>query len=361
MSDTLLNKLVHRINTTGPISVAEFMAESLIHKIHGYYTHGDPFGTKGDFTTAPEISQIFGELLGLWMVTVLNGYKTNYPICLVELGPGRGTLMSDMLRTMSKFIDVDTMLEIHLVETNKDLRTLQSKVLEKNNTTWHEDLSSLPNKPWFLIANEFLDALPIHQIVKFDGKWVERLISQAKQSHNLTWTIGRMPSQLGLLVPEDVNALAGDNALLELSPAVLGILKSIAENITAYGGAALIIDYGYTQPTFTSSLQAIRKHQFVDPLEQPGDADISSHIDFSLIKRESNFYDLNFYGPVTQREFLTRMGINERALALQKNKGLEASKNIQTAVNRLITADDMGNLFKVIALTSHNIIRPPGF
>ena len=251
--------------------------------------------------------------------------------------------------------------EIHLVETNQDLRTLQSHALQQNNITWHKDLSSLPNKPWFVIANEFLDALPIHQIVKSEGKWAERLITQANESSNLTWTIGRLPSQLGLLVPEDVNALADDNALIELSPAVLGILKSIAENITAYGGAALIIDYGYTQPTFGSSLQAIKQHQFVDPLEQPGDADISSHIDFSLIKRESNFYDLNFYGPITQREFLTKMGINERAVTLKKNKSWEESKNIETAVDRLITADDMGNLFKVIALTSNTIIRPPGF
>ncbi|MED5226899.1 MAG: SAM-dependent methyltransferase [Pseudomonadota bacterium] len=188
MTSALSDLLINRIKKTGPISVAEFMVEALHHKNIGYYTNSDPFGVAGDFTTAPEISQIFGELIGLWVLNAYRNQAKDDPLCLVELGPGRGTLMSDMVRAISNFANLEKMVELHLVETNPILRKVQDELLANLKPTWHNDLSTLPDQPWFLIANEFLDTLPVHQLIKNKNRWNERLIDYNSADKCFTWT-----------------------------------------------------------------------------------------------------------------------------------------------------------------------------
>jgi len=361
MTSALADLLINRIKKTGPISVAEFMVEALHHRSIGYYTNADPLGANGDFTTAPEISQIFGELIGLWVFNAYRHKQKDDPLCLVELGPGRGTLMSDMVRAMSNFANLEKIVEVHLVETNPFLRQVQYQLLADLKPTWHNDLSTLPNQPWFLVANEFLDTLPVHQLIKDKNRWNERLIDYNSADESFIWTSHKSPSRLSLLIPEDVSAKATNDALIEFSPATLGVFKTIADNITLKGGAALLIDYGYVEPIFKPSIQAVRAHKIVDPLSNPGTTDLSCHVDFQSITNEAQFYEIGFHGPITQGEFLTNMGIKERAESLKRGSTIQQRKDIDTAVKRLTDQKEMGQLFKIIGLTDKDFPMPPGF
>ena len=361
MTSALSDLLINRIKKTGPISVAEFMVEALHHKNIGYYTNSDPFGVAGDFTTAPEISQIFGELIGLWVLNAYRNQAKDDPLCLVELGPGRGTLMSDMVRAISNFANLEKMVELHLVETNPILRKVQDQLLVNLKPTWHNDLSTLPDQPWFLIANEFLATLPVHQLIKNKNRWNERLIDYNSADKCFTWTSTQSPSQLSLLIPEEISAKATKDALIEFSPATLGVIKIIADNIARKGGAALLIDYGYVEPIFKPSIQAVRAHKIIDPLSNPGISDLSCHVDFQSITNEAQYHEIDFHGPITQGEFLTNMGINERAESLKRGSTIQQSKDIDTAVKRLTDRKEMGQLFKIIGLTAKDSPLPPGF
>ena len=361
MTETLQNLLISRIQKTGPISLTEFMAEALHNKNFGYYTTRDPLGSLGDFTTAPEISQIFGELIGLWILHAHQQQELDGPLCLVELGPGRGTLMSDILRVLLKFENIEQLLEVHLVETNPILRQMQQKLLGNLKVLWHDDLSTLPDQPWFLVANEFLDTLPVIQLIKNGDRWTERLIDYDPAGGHFFWTSSGSTSRLSLLISDQVSSKAPDNALLEFSPATLGIFKTIAENTSKKGGAALLIDYGYLKPSFKSSIQAVHDHKMVDPLSNPGTNDISCHVDFQSILHESQFFEVNFHGPIPQGEFLISMGINERAERLKHGSSIQQINDINIAVKRLTATGEMGKLFKVIGLTPKDSPTPPGF
>lgn len=316
MTETLQNLLISRIQKTGQISLTEFVAEALHNKNFGYYATRDPLGSLGDFTTAPEISQISGELIGLWILNAHQQEEIDGPLCLVELGPGRGTLMSDILRVLLKFENIEKLLEVHLVETAPILRKMQQKLLGNLKVLWHDDLSILLDRLWFLVANEFLDTLAVIQLIKNGDRWTERLIDYDPARGIFFWISSGSTLRLSLLISNQVSSKASDNALLEFSPATLGIFKTIADNTAKNGGAALLIDYGYIKPSFKSSIQTVNDHKMVDPLSNPGANDISCHVDFQSIPHESQFFELDFYGPIHQ-EFLISMETNERAERLK--------------------------------------------
>ena len=269
--------------------------------------------------------------------------------------------MSDILRVLLKFENIEKLLEVHLVETNPILRKMQQQLLGGVKILWHDDLSTLPDRPWFLVANEFLDTLPVNQLIKNGDRWTERLIDYDPAGQHFFWTSSGSTSRLSLLISDQVSSKAPDNALLEFSPATLGIFKTIADNTSKKGGAALLIDYGYLKPNFKSSIQAVHGHKMVDPLSNPGTNDISCHVDFQSILHESQFFELNFHGPIPQGEFLISMGINERAERLKHGSSIQQINDIDIAVKRLTAREEMGELFKVIGLTPKDSPTPPGF
>jgi NADH dehydrogenase [ubiquinone] 1 alpha subcomplex assembly factor 7 len=366
MPDPLLSLLIRRINRTGPMTAAEYMAEALHHRGQGYYAAGDPLGTAGDFVTAPEISQMFGELLGSWMVA--NGLGAgelgtgaSEPPCLVELGPGRGTLMADMIRVINTVAPVQDILQVHLVESNPSLRAAQALALPTIEVVWHDDLSTLPDRPWFLIANEFFDALPIHQLIWSEGAWRESLVVTDPAGTGLAWGMDRAPSPLAMLLPSETRETAREGAIAELCPAATAMMTAIAGHIVTHGGAALLIDYGGERDAAGRSLQAVRDHQPADPLRDPGRADLSSHVDFSEMRRAARTGGAEFHGPVDQGNFLTALGINQRATGLRRNATTAQRRDIENAVHRLIDPKEMGTLFKVAAIMRPEAPTPAGF
>ena len=356
-----LERILERIAQFGPLTVAEYMAEVLHHRSGGYYAAGDPLGQFGDFVTAPEVSQMFGELIALWIFStwVANGQRQ--PLTLVELGPGRGTMMSDMMRTLQS-VNVDlNALEIHLVETNLDLRAAQKRALDGLSPIWHDDLSTLPNQPWHLVANEFLDTLPVHQIIWSRGAWRELLVTESKTDNGLAWGVEKTPSPLAILIPNHAIGQLVEGLVFEVSPAVNSLVTAIASQVTVQGGAALFIDYGEESQGRGSSLQAIRGHNMVNPLVDPGFADLSCHVDFSLVSETARRSGVTVHGPVSQRQFLLELGIEHRANALVANASEDQKVKCGQALHRLIGKDEMGTLFKFLALTPLGAVVPAGF
>ncbi len=347
---TALEAHLHRlIAAEGPIPLSRYMAEALQHPTHGYYRRGDPLGLHGDFTTAPEISQIFGELLGLWLADRWEAMGRPRPVGLVELGPGRGSLMADALRAMAVVPGLREALEVHLVESNESLRARQA---EKIRARWHEDFAGVPEGPLLLVANEFFDALPIRQYERRNGRWVERLVGLAEG--RLVITHGPAGEDVSLIPPELANAEEG--AIVEVCPAGLRLMADIARRIAAHGGAALIVDYGYRTSAPGDSLQAVRRHQPVDIFHRPGDCDLTAHVDFAALAAAARAAGAATAGPVGQGAFLEALGIRVRAAMLARRAGARQRKDIHAAVRRLIAPDMMGELFKVLAV----VARPGG-
>jgi NADH dehydrogenase [ubiquinone] 1 alpha subcomplex assembly factor 7 len=361
MPESLLPAMLRRIQRTGPMTVAEYMAEALHDRAGGYYASGDPFGSTGDFVTAPEVSQMFGELLGLWMISTWIGAGAPERVCLVELGPGRGTLMADMLRAIGGVVDPGEVFQVHLVETNPSLRAIQAERLSPLEPVWHDDISSLPEMPWFLVANEFFDALPIRQLRWTDGAWKECLVVTDEAGTGLSWGVERSESPLAGLLPAEIRGEAAEGAMAELTLPASAITSTIARHIVDHGGAALLIDYGSERGTLGASLQAVRDHRRVNPLIDPGLADLSSHVDFSQLRAASEIGGVTFAGPVDQGRFLFELGIEERASALKQGASLGQCRDIDSAMRRLIGPTEMGTLFKVAALLPPGSPDPAGF
>lgn len=361
MPETLLDLLTRRIERTGALTVAEFMAEALHHRGQGYYAGGDPLGATGDFVTAPEISQIFGELLGLWMATIILARGDPDPPCLVELGPGRGTLMADMIRALKTAIPGRDGIQVHLVESNPSLRAAQARVLRGMQPTWHDDLSTLPGQPWYLVANEFFDALPIHQLIWTDGAWRESLVVTDRAGTGLAWGVDRARSSRAALLPDEIRDNPGDGAIAEICPAARAMVAAIAAHVATRGGAALLIDYGGERLATGNSLQAVRDHEPVDVLRDPGLADLSSHVDFSALRHSARAGGAEFHGPVEQGRFLETLGINQRSARLQRSANEMQRQDIENAVHRLIDPEEMGTLFKVAAIVESRASVPVGF
>ncbi len=336
MSAPLLETFTRLITNTGPISIAHYMAESNAH----YYNSRDPLGAAGDFITAPEISQMFGELIGLWLADIWIRAGRTTPIHYVELGPGRGTLARDALGAAKRYGLVPT---VHFVETSTALKALQLELHPQ--ARWHADLSTLPtDAPLLIVANEFLDALSIRQMVCTAEGWRERMVGL--EQDRLVAIAGT--HLMDNAVPPALRQ-ADEGAILETSPASAAILYEVAGRLAGQGGAALFIDYGYAQPRYGSSLQAVRNHRKVDVFAAPGEADLTAHVDFSVLAAIAQSRDVRWLGTVEQGDWLRSLGIEARADALAAFAPAHAPE-IFAARDRLIDGQQMGALFKVMGL-----------
>ena len=342
---TLTDVIKAQIASDGPISIADYMATCLMHPTLGYYSTRDPFGAAGDFTTAPEISQMFGELIGLALAQAWMDQGAPVNAILVELGPGRGTLMADILRA-TKSVPGFTPA-VHFVETSKTMRKLQAKAVP--DVTFHDDTSTLPDAPIFLVANEFCDALPIRQFVRAGDAWRERVIGS-----DLTLGLAD-PAPFGLLEHRLADTKDGD--LVELCPALPAIIDSIDRRIATHGGAALMIDYG-DWDSLGDTLQALQNHKAVDPFATPGQADLTAHVDFAAIA--AHVTRSTFSRVTPQGIFLERLGITPRAQALAKALTGNALDSHIVAHRRLTHPAEMGDLFKVIGIIPKDAPMLPG-
>lgn len=355
MSAELRALIRRQIAATGPISIADYMTLCLAHPEHGYYRRRDPLGISGDFTTAPEVSQMFGELLGAWCVIAWKAIGSPAPFALVELGPGRGTLMRDALRATSRAADFHAALSVHLVETSPALRAKQKEALGAYAVTWHDTIDTLPNVPLITLANEFFDALPLRQFVREARGWAERCVALAQDGETLCFGLSPRGGLAAALLPND--AAAGDVA--ELNLAAVSIAGALGKRIVRDDGVLLAIDYGYAEG-HGDTLQAVKSHQPIDPLEAPGDSDLTAHVDFAALARAVRQAGAEAHGPVEQGAFLHTLGIEARAAALAAANPGER-ETLAAAVRRLTDEAEMGRLFKVLAVTRNAAAPPAGF
>ncbi|MEH6630084.1 MAG: SAM-dependent methyltransferase [Halopseudomonas aestusnigri] len=357
---SVFTQLAKRIKLEGAITIADFMADVLTAPKHGYYMSGEPFGAAGDFITAPEVSQMFGELIGVWCADTWYNMGGPTELNLVELGPGRGTLMADILRAAGMVPGFLQTLQVHLVEVSPNLKKKQKQALAGFNITWHQDLTSLPEGPTLFIANEFFDALPIKQFERSPDGWCERLITLNEDGKELIFTLSPPSKAIESLIPKNLCS-AAEGAVVELSPIASTITDMISRHILDHGGAALFIDYGRDIPTATPSLQAIKSHKKHPVLKEPGTADISALVDFPTLVTTALNTGIAAHGPITQRDFLHSLGIEQRAEMLRKTGTDEQVVDITSAEHRLTDPNEMGTLFKVLALTHPDHPTPAAF
>jgi len=344
------------IASDGPIPVDRFMALALGHPRHGYYMNRDPFGAAGDFITAPEISQVFGELIGVWAASAWDALGRPASVRLIELGPGRGTLMADLLRSANALPTFHAAISVHLVEMSAALASRQRQTLAGavRPVSWHRDLSDIPEGPAILIANEFLDALPVRQFVMTERGWRERVIGASEGA----LAFGLAPDPVpAAVVPEGLRA-ALPGAVCEIRPACASLAGQLAARTGPLAG--LFIDYGYTETAHGETLQAVKAHKFVDPLAEPGEADITAHVDFAALARDLRAMGLSTRSPVSQREFLFSLGIRERAEALARQNPASFER-LRSGVERLIdpAPTGMGALFKAMVVTTSGLSMGP--
>ncbi|PWJ75783.1 SAM-dependent MidA family methyltransferase [Pseudaminobacter salicylatoxidans] len=354
----LKQRIADLVLASGPLSVADYMALCLFDPKQGYYTTREPFGTEGDFTTAPEISQMFGELVAIWLRTAWDAAGRTSPFVLAEIGPGRGTLMKDMLRTLSKLDPAfAAQASVAMVETSPRLTDIQKRTLgdAAARASWHHSVDALPHLPLFIVGNELFDAIPIRQFVRAGGAWRERAID-LDDAGNLRFVAGAGSVDPALL-PTDA-ATAPEGAVVEVAPARSALMETIAARISSSGGAGLFIDYGYLEPGVGDTLQALRKHRYEDVLESPGEADLTSHVDFHALAMAARVHGLAPHF-ATQGDFLLGMGLLERAGSLGAPLDAAGREKIHSEVERLAGPDAMGNLFKVLAVARPEIQLPP--
>lgn len=348
--------LARRIAAEGPLPVAAVMAEALAHEVHGYYQVREPFGAAGDFITAPEISQMFGELLGLWLGAVWQSMGSPARVILGELGPGRGTLMADARRALARVPGFPLDAPVHLVETSARLRALQIETV-KAPVIHHDGIESLPaDAPLLLLANEFFDALPIRQAVFGNGAFHERMVGLDRDDQ-LIFGLAPEPLAPQLLPPHEAPA---DGAVLEWSPASIAIAAELGRRLAAQGGALLAIDYGAAHRGFADTLQAVARHRYAEILPTLGEADLTAHVNFAHLAAAATAQGARAFGPVTQGELLRGLGIDLRA---QRLAGVQpaAREQIYAAHHRLTAPDQMGSLFKALALCGAALPPPPVF
>jgi len=341
------DRFARLIAATGPITLAQFMAESNAR----YYDSRDPLGSAGDFITAPEISQMFGELLGLWLADIWDRAGRPDNVHYVELGPGRGTLARDALSAARRF---GLTPKVHFVEGSSALAAIQRELIP--DATWHSDLANVPDDaPLLIVANEFLDALPIRQLVRGPSGWRERMVGL--DGDTLVPLVGERPMD-AVIPPEFADAAPG--TILEACPAAAAITGEISRRLTAQGGAALIIDYGRAEMTTGSTLQALRAHQHVDPFAYPGEADLTAHVDFSVLPAIAQSHGARWLGTTEQGAFLNALGLTARTEALSRAAPDQAAA-IHAAAHRLAAPEAMGALFKVMGLAAPNWPEGAGF
>ncbi len=335
------------IRNTGPISLTQFMGESNAR----YYDSKDPLGRAGDFVTAPEISQMFGELIGLWLADMWIKAGREENVAYVELGPGRGTLAKDALRAAAKY---GFEPEVHLVETSHALREVQGKALPQ--ARFHHDLTTVPmDIPLLIVGNEFLDALPVRQLVRTENGWRERRVGLEGEA--FVFVAGGQPMD-SVVPPDWKDAVPG--TILETCPAAAAIIYEVAGRLAEQGGAALFFDYGHAKLQAGSTFQAVKAHQKVDPLAAPGTADLTALVDFETLARVAQSREVRHIGTTTQGAWLRALGIEARAKALM-DKAPHYAAEIHEAMLRLIAPDQMGELFKVMGLAGPGWREGAGF
>jgi len=349
-----------RIASAGPMPVDEYMALCLFDPAYGYYITHDPFGARGDFITAPEISQMFGELLGLWVAAVWKQMGAPENVRVIELGPGRGTMMKDALRAVKVVPEFRAAVVAHLVEVSPLLQTQQEKVLESEGVPvfWHTALADVPKGPAIILANEFFDALPVNQAVRTERGWHERRI-QVDSNGELAFTVAPEPIPFfqTLLPPALQTPRVGAIFEWRADSAAIDLGRCIADN----RGAALVIDYGHTETGLGETLQAVGQHAYADPLTFPGSLDLTAHVDFQALARAVEATGARGFGPIEQSQFLRRLGIEQRAATLKA--GTARAGEIDRALARLIGQNRtaMGELFKAVAFAHPSVGLPPGF
>ena len=326
------------IRTTGPISLSQFMGESNAR----YYAGKDPIGTRGDFITAPEISQMFGELIGLWLADMWMRAGRRDPVYYVELGPGRGTLAKDALRSAKRY---GLNMQPHFIEGSPALREIQRAAVP--GVIHHDDFSTVPaNGPLLVVGNEFFDALPVRQLVRAAEGWRERMV--ALEGDAFVFAAGSQP--MDAAVPDGWRQ-AVQGAIIETCPGASAVMADIAARLKRQGGAGLFIDYGHADMRGGSTLQAVRNHQKVDPFSSPGEADLTAHVDFATLAQVAQASGARWLGTVTQGEWLKRLGIDMRTEALTR-QAPHYKTALQQARHRLTADDQMGLLFKVMGLAA---------
>ncbi|WP_295809691.1 class I SAM-dependent methyltransferase [uncultured Nitratireductor sp.] len=354
----LEDRIRAQIETAGPISVADYMALCLFDPEQGYYTTREPFGAAGDFTTAPEITQMFGELCAVWLYTAWKASGTPQAPVVAEIGPGRGTLMKDMLRTWAKIDPAfSRRMRLCMIEASPRLSEVQRKTLAMSapEPIWIADIDALPAGPLFIIGNELFDAVPVRQYVKTDSGWRERAVG-LDSNQRLSFMAGAGAPDETLLPPGAKSAPEG--AIVELAPARNALMTRMAERIRAQGGAGLFIDYGYAKPGLGDTLQALRGHAYRDVLKEPGKADLTAHVDFSALAQAARDEGLAAE-LMNQGDFLLKLGILERAGRLGADKNATEQQAIREAVERLAGPDRMGTLFKALAVMQSTVAVPP--
>jgi NADH dehydrogenase [ubiquinone] 1 alpha subcomplex assembly factor 7 len=357
--NALKQEIAATIAHEGPMTLERYMGLCLGHPRYGYYMTRDPFGSAGDFVTAPEISQMFGELIGVWASEAWRMSGEPPSARLIELGPGRGTLMSDVLRVSRispAFLDA---VSVHLVETSPMLRQVQQRTLAdaQKPIDWAADLLETPPGPAVILANEFFDALPVRHFVKTIAGWRERLVGLDAS--------GELVFGLSDYIEPSLQAAAREGSIIEVNMIAQRLMGEIAARLAREGGALLVIDYGYLETSLGDSLQAVSRHSYVDPLAEPGAADLTAHVDFAALARAARAQGAKVMGPVTQAHFLLQLGIERRAGSLMKKASPEQSRAIVDAFDRLTGTQDprrhMGALFKVMAVTHPDMPDMPGF
>lgn len=365
---TALNDhLIKLIKLHGPITVSNYMTEALTNPKYGYYVNQNPFGQKGDFITAPEVSQMFGELIGLWFADLWIKMEAPDKVHLIELGPGKGTLMADILRVLEVLPEFLERIDIHLVEASPQLSEIQREKFKTfdGNKSWHEtvksalETSEVEDEVTFIIANEFFDALPIRQFQKGELGWHERMVAVNENGDGLSNVLSPFPVQ-DVKLPSDLID-AELHSIIEVSPMAEYITAQIAKHFKRHQGAALFIDYGYTEYKTGDTLQAVEKHAYTDVFKRPGHADLSAHVNFRKLIDIIEHIGIRSTGPIYQGKFLTNMGIEERVKSLCENATLEQKKDILAGLNRLMAPDEMGTLFKVSGLVTRSDIDVAGF
>jgi NADH dehydrogenase [ubiquinone] 1 alpha subcomplex assembly factor 7 len=366
---SLKQRIIKHITETGPMNIAAYMGWCLLDPTQGYYPTRDPLGVDGDFITAPEISQMFGELLGLWLLQSWRSMGSPERVQIVEYGPGRGVMMADMMRTARLEAGFFKAIQVVLIETSSALEAKQAEQLANCGVPvqWATNLSEVEPGPTLVIGNEFLDCLPIRQFImkdRFKGPagWHERMIDVHPDNlGKLIYTV----AEAGIskidqdLLPSDIPE-AKDGDLIEVSPGLAQIADTLGHRFAAHPGAALFIDYGPEETEFGDSFQALHKHKKVFPLDAPGEADQTARVDFAALAEEADRAGLKTYGPSPQGPFLSRLGIEVRAVALSKSVP-DAKEKIARQLHRLTNSDEMGTLFKAIAIQSPALPAPLGF
>lgn len=339
--------IADRIDREGPIPLGDYMAIANAY----YYASKDPLGEEGDFITAPEISQMFGEIIGIWLADLWLRKGSPDHCHYVELGPGRGTLAHDALRSMAKF---GCRPPVHFVETSPVLKARQAQL--HPNAIWHDDIASLPETgPLLIVANEFFDALPVEQFVATSGGWRRQMVERARSKFVAVPSVKTVQDQIS-----GTTSGFPDGTILERSPVSVEWVGQLANRLAIQGGTLLIIDYGYDRPGTGSTLQAVKDHMPISPFDCPGTSDLTAHVDFHTLANIARTRLLAVHGPAEQGQWLKSLGIDQRAAALIAATPKEAAM-IRAAYRRLTDTEEMGRLFRVMAATAIDWPEPEGF